>query len=59
MSTLLYIPLKSYTKKMKAYLNIVKNILENGEKIDTRTGVKAYTIAGAIFEHDMSKGFPL
>ena len=44
---------------MKAYLDIVKNILENGEKVDTRTGVKAYTIAGAIFEHDMSKGFPL
>lgn len=44
---------------MKAYLNIVKNVLENGEKVDTRTGIKAYTIAGAIFEHDMSKGFPL
>lgn len=44
---------------MKAYLDIVKNVLENGEKVDTRTGIKAYTIAGAIFEHDMSKGFPL
>lgn len=44
---------------MKAYLDIVKNVLENGEKVDTRTGTKAYTIAGAIFEHDMSSGFPL
>jgi len=44
---------------MKAYLDIVKNVLENGKKVDTRTGVKAYTIAGAIFEHDMSNGFPL
>jgi thymidylate synthase len=44
---------------MKAYLDIVKNVLKNGEKVDTRTGVKAYTIAGSIFEHDMSKGFPL
>ncbi|MFZ3011535.1 MAG: thymidylate synthase [Minisyncoccia bacterium] len=44
---------------MKAYLDIVKNVLENGVKVDTRTGVKAYTIAGAIFEHDMAKGFPL
>lgn len=44
---------------MKAYLDIVKNVLGNGEKIDNRTGIKAYTIAGAIFEHDMSKGFPL
>ncbi len=44
---------------MKAYLDIVKSILENGEKISTRQGPSAYTIAGAIFEHDMSKGFPL
>lgn len=44
---------------MRAYLDIVKNVLENGVKVDTRTGTKAYTIAGAIFEHDMSKGFPL
>ncbi len=44
---------------MKAYLDIVKNVLENGVKVDTRTGIKAYTIAGTIFEHDMSKGFPL
>ena len=44
---------------MKAYLDIVKNVLENGEKVNTRQGTPAYTIAGAIFEHDMSKGFPL
>lgn len=44
---------------MKAYLDIVKKVLENGELVETRQGTKAYTIAGAIFEHDMSKGFPL
>lgn len=44
---------------MKAYLDIVKNVLENGEKVTTRQGTAAYTIAGAFFEHDMSKGFPL
>lgn len=44
---------------MKAYLDIVRNILKNGEKVATRQGLSAYTIAGAIFEHDMSKGFPL
>jgi len=44
---------------MKAYLDIVKNVLENGEKDVTPQGTDAYTIAGAIFEHDMSKGFPL
>ena len=44
---------------MRTYLDIVKNVLENGKKIATRQGTPAYTIAGAIFEHDMSKGFPL
>src|SRR3989344_1362387 len=44
---------------MKAYLNIVKNVLENGKKVETRQGPAAYTIAGAIFEHEMSEGFPL
>ncbi len=44
---------------MKTYLDIVKNVLENGEKVATRQGTPAYTIAGAMFEHDMSKGFPL
>ncbi len=44
---------------MKAYLDIVRNVLENGEKVSTRQGTEAYTIAGAYFEHDMSKGFPL
>lgn len=44
---------------MRAYLDIVEKILKEGHLEDTRTGVRAYTIAGAIFEHDMSKGFPL
>lgn len=44
---------------MRAYLDIVQKIIDNGVKVDTRTGIKAYTIAGAIFEHDMSEGFPL
>ena len=44
---------------MRAYLDIVQKILKEGRLEDTRTGVKVYKIAGAIFEHDMSKGFPL
>jgi len=44
---------------MRAYLDIVEKILKEGHLEDTRTGIKAYTIAGALFEHDMSKGFPL
>lgn len=44
---------------MRTYLDIVEKILKEGKLENTRTGVKAYTIAGAMFEHDMSKGFPL
>jgi len=44
---------------MKAYLDIVKNILEKGERKSNRTGVDTLAIAGAMFEHDMAAGFPL
>ncbi len=44
---------------MRTYLDIVKKVLDEGKKEATRQGTPAYTIAGAIFEHDMSKGFPL
>jgi thymidylate synthase len=44
---------------MKAYLDIVKKILEQGERKANRTGVDTIAIAGAMFEHDMSLGFPL
>lgn len=44
---------------MQAYLNIVKTVLEKGENKKTRQGTDALTIAGAMFEHDMSLGYPL
>lgn len=44
---------------MKAYLDIVRTILEKGERKENRTGVDTIAIAGAMFEHDMSTGFPL
>ncbi len=44
---------------MQAYLDIVKKILEEGINKGDRTGTGTLAIAGAIFEHDMSKGFPL
>lgn len=44
---------------MKAYLDIIKKILKEGETKKNRTGVDTIAIAGAMFEHDMSKGFPL
>ena len=44
---------------MKAYLDIVRRILDAGVVKKNRTGVDAVSIAGAMFEHDMSEGFPL
>lgn len=44
---------------MKAYLDIVRKILDEGVKKEDRTGVGTIAIPGAMFEHDMSEGFPL
>jgi thymidylate synthase len=44
---------------MRDYLSIVKNILVTGDYKENRTGVPTYSIAGVMFEHDMSEGFPL
>nr|MBQ0091208.1 thymidylate synthase [Candidatus Enterousia merdequi] len=45
---------------MKAYLDILKNCLENGTLSDNRTGIKTVRIPwGATFEHNMDMGFPL
>ena len=40
-------------------MNIVKKILDEGVVKKNRTGVDAISVAGVMFEHDMSKGFPL
>lgn len=44
---------------MQTYLDIVRHVLEHGEQKGNRTGTDAIAVAGAMFEHDMSKGFPL
>ncbi len=44
---------------MQAYLNIIKKVLSKGKDKPDRTGVGTLAMAGAIFEHDMSQGFPL
>jgi len=44
---------------LKAYLDIVKKILDEGVEKKDRTGVGTIAIAGAMFQHDMSQGFPL
>ncbi len=45
---------------MKAYLDILKNCLNNGTKSDNRTGTPTIRIPwGATFQHNMAEGFPL
>ncbi len=42
---------------MKQYQDIVKKILDTGELTANRTGIDAYRIAGAIFQHDLKRRF--
>lgn len=44
---------------MKAYLELLKHVLENGESHDDRTGVGTLSVFGYQFRHNMSQGFPL
>ncbi|MBI2130086.1 thymidylate synthase [Candidatus Woesearchaeota archaeon] len=44
---------------MKAYLEIIKRILDEGVVKKDRTGTGTVAIAGAMFQHDMAEGFPL
>ena len=44
---------------MKAYLDIIKRILDEGVVKKDRTGTGTIAIAGAMFQHDMAEGFPL
>jgi thymidylate synthase len=44
---------------MNSYLSIVEKILKEGVMKGNRTGTDTLAIAGAMFEHDMSEGFPL
>ena len=44
---------------MDAYRDIVQKVLEDGIHKHNRTGTVTYSVAGEMFEHDMSEGFPL
>ena len=44
---------------MQQYLSLVKEILENGEKKEDRTGVGTISIFGAQRKYDLREGFPL
>jgi thymidylate synthase len=44
---------------MEAYIKIVNKILKEGKRKSDRTGTGTIAVSGVLFEHDMSKGFPL
>ena len=44
---------------MKAYLDYLQYVLDNGVWTTNRTGVKTLTCSGYMLKHDMKDGFPL
>ncbi len=44
---------------MKQYLEILQDIMDNGQDADNRTGVYARKVFGRQMKFDLSKGFPL
>jgi thymidylate synthase len=44
---------------MKQYLDLLRNVLENGVKKDDRTGVGTVSIFGTQTRYDLNDGFPL
>lgn len=43
---------------MKAYHDILQNVLDNGVWQENRTGIRTKMVPGLMFKHDMSEGFP-
>ena len=44
---------------MKQYLEILRDVMENGQDADNRTGIYARKVFGRQMRFDLSKGFPL
>jgi len=44
---------------MKQYLNLLKDVLDNGRESDDRTGVGTYSVFGRQVRFDLQQGFPL
>ncbi|MDX1639008.1 MAG: thymidylate synthase [Balneolaceae bacterium] len=44
---------------MKAYLDLVRNVLENGVRKENRTGIDTLSSFAEFYKVDLSKGYPL
>ncbi len=45
--------------KVRAYLEIVRKVLDEGVRRASRTGVESLSVQGVMFEHEMAGGYPL
>ena len=45
--------------QMEQYLNLVRDVLENGERKSDRTGTGTISVFGRMMRFDLAKGFPL
>ena len=44
---------------MKAYLDILDDVITNGKLKTNRTGVNTLSVSGLMFKHNMNDGFPI
>ena len=44
---------------MKQYLDLLQDVMENGQDADNRTGIYARKVFGRQARYDLSQGFPL
>lgn len=43
---------------MKQYLNLVRDVMENGDWQDNRTGIRTLSVPGAMMRFNLQQGFP-
>ena len=43
---------------MQQYLDLCRNVLDNGDYVETRTGVYAWSMPGGMLQFDLRFGFP-
>src|SRR6201999_3036653 len=50
---------RCYTRRMRAYLDLLRHVLETGEVRTDRTGTGTISVFGTQTRYDLREGFPL